>query len=78
MGAMWALLIPNVNFPDAEIWVLFVHHFKTVEGFKVASKEVNKVINNNSPDTPIYNWRDTWGRFVYSLYAIILPLFCME
>ena len=53
MGAMWALLIPNVNFPDAEIWVLFVHHFKTVEGFKVASKEVNKVINNDSPDTPI-------------------------
>ena len=52
MGAMWALLIPNVNFPDAEIWVLFVHHFKTVEGFKVASKEVNKVINNDSPDTP--------------------------
>jgi hypothetical protein len=31
---------------------LFVHHFKTVEGFKVASKEVNKVINNDSPDTP--------------------------
>ena len=52
MGAMWALLIPNVNFPDAEIWVLFVHHFKTVEGFKVASKEVNKVINNDSQDTP--------------------------
>ena len=52
MGAVWALLIPNVNFQDAEIWVLFVHHFKTLEGFKVASKEVNKVINNDSPDTP--------------------------
>jgi hypothetical protein len=38
--------------PDAEIWALFVHNFKTFEGFKVASKEVNKVINNDSPDTP--------------------------
>jgi len=53
MGAMWALLIPSVNFPDAEIWVLFVHHFKTVEGFKVASKVTNKVSHNESPDTPI-------------------------
>jgi hypothetical protein len=40
---------------DAEIWALFVHNLKTFEGFKVASKEVNKVINNDSPDTPIHS-----------------------